>query len=340
MARNQGALVNWSQYLPVRAMVGLAYLAGVRQSLKAASRLGRLGFVLDRRHRQRALDHLRLAFPSWDEDRIARTARHSFQRFLQLGVEMLFMPRKITKENYEEHLVRLDPLSALDMFYKREPMVLVTGHFGNWEAIGYFFSVEGHAIAATARPIDNPLINNWLLGIRRSRGMNVIEKWDNADVKIIKALRNREAVGFVADQNGGERGVFVPFFGRLASTPKTVGLLAMNMNVPIVCGYARRIEEHGLKYEIATTEIIRPQDWANRSDPLFYITARYVTLIEKMDREHPEDYMWAHRRWRSRPRFERQGKPMPDSLKRKLRELPWVDEALLADLEKPLGFQS
>ena len=281
MARNQGALVNWLQYLPVRALVGLAYLAGVRQSLKAASGLGRLGFVLDRRHRQRALDHLRLAFPSWDEDRIVRTAQHSFQRFLQLGVEMLFMPRNITKDNYEEHLIRLDGLSALDMFYKREPMVLVTAHFGNWEA-----------------------------------------------------------VGFVADQNGGERGVFVPFFGRLASTPKTVGLLAMNMNVPVVCGYARRIEEHGLKYEIATTEIIRPQDWADRSDPLFYIPARYVSVIEKMVREHPEDYMWSHRRWRSRPRFERQGKPMPDSLKRKLRELRWVDEAQLAELEKPLGFQS
>ena len=252
---------------------------------------------------------------------------------------MLFLPRNIVKDNYEEHLVRVDPLSALDMFYAREPMVLVTAHFGNWEAIGYFFSLEGHAFAATARPIDNPLINKWLLGIRRSRGMNVIEKWDNADVKIVKALQNREAVGFVADQNGGERGVFVPFFRRLASTPKTVGLLAMNMKVPVVCGYARRIEEHGLKYEIATTEIIRPQEWADRSDPLFYITARYVSVIEKMVREHPEDYMWAHRRWRSRPRFERQGKPMPQSLKRKLRELPWVDEALLADLEKPLGFE-
>jgi KDO2-lipid IV(A) lauroyltransferase len=320
-------------------MVGLAYLAGVRRSLKAASRLGRIGFIVDRRHRRRALDHLRLAFATWGEDRITRTARRSCERFVQLGVEMLFMPRNITEDNYEKHLVRVDPLGALDMFHAREPMVLVTGHFGNWEAIGYFFSLEGHAIAATARPIDNPLINDWLLGIRRSRGMNVIEKWDNADVKIVKALQNREAVGFIADQNGGERGVFVPFFGRLASTPKTVGLLAMNMNVPVVCGYARRIEQHGLKYEIAPTAIIRPEDWADRSDPLFYITARYVSEIEKMVRKHPDDYMWAHRRWRSRPRFERQGKPMPDSFRRKLRELPWVDEALLAQLEKPLGFE-
>ncbi len=338
MARNQGPFVNWSQYLAVRAVVGLAYLVGVRQSLKAASRLGRLVFLLDRRHRRRALDHLRLAFPDWDEDRIVRTARRSCQRFMQLVVEVVFMPRVINKDNYEEHLVRVDPLSAMDMFHAREPMLLVTGHFGNWEAGGFFFTLEGHAVAATARPIDNPLINNWLLGIRRSHGLNIIEKWDNADVKILKALESREAVTFIADQNGGERGVFVPFFGRLASTSKIVALLAMNMKVPIICGYGRRIEENGLKYEIAPTDIIRPEDWADCPDPLFYITARYVAVIEKMIREHPDDYMWMHRRWRSRPRFELQGKPMPDALKRKLRELPWVDDALLADLEKPLGF--
>ncbi len=338
MARNPSPAAKWSQYLALRAVVGLAHLAGVRESLKFASRVGRAFFRLGRRHRQRAINHVRLAFPEWDDDRVVEVARRSCERFAQLAVEMIFMPRLINADNYEEHLVRNDPLSALSMFHDREPMVLVTGHFGNWEAIGYFFSLEGHAIAATARPIDNPLINDWLLGVRRSRGLNVIEKWDNADVRIVEAIKNREAVGFIADQNGGKRGVFVPFFGRLASTPKAVGLLAMNMKLPVLCGYARRIEPLGLKYEIAPTDILRPEDWADKSDPLHYITAHYVQAIEQMVRKHPEDYLWMHRRWRSRPRFELDGKPMPESLKRKLRELPWVDEALMEELQKPLGF--
>ncbi len=329
----------WSQYLTLRALVGAAQLIGVRGSLKVASAIGRAAFRLDRRHRQRAVRHVRLAFPQWDDGHVMEIARRSCERFAQLAVEMIFMPRRIRKDNYEEHLVRKDPLSALPMFKARVPMVLVTGHFGNWEAIGYFFSLEGHAIAATARPLDNPLINDWVLGVRRSRGLNVIEKWDNADVKIIEAIRNREAVGFIADQNGGKRGVFVPFFGRLASTPKTVGLLAMNMKLPVLCGYARRIEPDRLKYEIAPTDIIRPEDWADKTDPLHYITARYVWAIEQMVREHPDDYLWMHRRWKSRPRFELEGKPMPESLTRKLRELPWVDEPLIEQLRKPLGFE-
>jgi KDO2-lipid IV(A) lauroyltransferase len=318
----------------------LACCLGVRLSLMIAAGVGRLFFRLDRKHRVRSIGHVRLAFPEWDDARVVRVARRSCQRFLQLAVEMVFMPRTIGRANYERHLVRNDPLAALDMFRARQPMVLVTGHFGNWESIGYFFSLEGHAIAATARPLDNPLINAWLLGIRRRHGMNVIEKWDRADVRIVQALDNREAVGFIADQNGGERGVFVPFFGRLASTPKTVGLLAMSRTLPVVCGYGRRIAPWGLRYEIAPVDVIRPEDWADHPDPLFYITARYVRAIEGMVRAHPEDYLWMHRRWKTRPRFEREGTAMPAALEANLRSLPWMDEGTMERLRQPLRFDA
>ena len=340
MPRKQNPAATWSQYLALRAAVGLSYLLGVRVSILIATGVGRILFFFDRKHRRRALNNVRLAFPEWDDDRVTQVALKSCRRLAQLAVEMIFMPRRIRAENYEAHLVRRDPHRALDLFHARQPMVLLTGHFGTWEAIPYFFSLEGHAIAATVRPLDNPLINDWLLGVRRTHGVNVIEKWDDADARIIAAIENREAVGFVADQNGGERGVFVPFFGRLASTPKTVGLLAMGRNLPIVCGFARRLKRYDLEYEISATAIIRPEEWRDRSDPLYYITARYVSVIERFVREHPQEYLWMHRRWKNRPRFEREGTPMPSSLKAKLRELPWVDEPLIEQLQKPLGFDS
>jgi len=338
--RKPSPAAKWSQYLALRAAVGLSYLLGVRLSLLIATGVGRILFFFDRKHRRRALTNVRFAFPEWDEDRVTRVALKSCRRLAQLAVEMILMPRRIRAENYESHLTRHDPNRAMDLFHARQPMVLLTGHFGTWEAIPYLFSLEGHAIAVTVRPLDNPLINNWLLGVRRTHGVNVIEKWNDADARIIAAIENREAVGFVADQNGGERGLFVPFFGRLASTPKTVGLLAMGRNLPIVCGFARRVKRYDLDYEITAVEIIRPEDWRECSDPLFYITARYVSVIEQFVRKHPEEYLWMHRRWKNRPRFEREGKPMPSSLKEKLRELPWVDEPLIEQLQKPLGFDS
>ena len=154
MPRDPSPAAKWSQYLALRALVGLAYVLGVRVSLLIAATIGRLFFRIDRKHRRRSINHVRLAFPQWDDRRIENVARRSCQRFLQLAVEMIFMPRRIRKSNYERHLVRHDPISALDLFYAREPMVMAVGHFGNWEAAGYFFSLEGHAIAATARPLD------------------------------------------------------------------------------------------------------------------------------------------------------------------------------------------
>ncbi len=289
-------LARWSQYLTLRVGAGVVSLLGVRLSLWLAAGVGSLLFRLDRKHRRRALNHVQLAYPAWSEAKRVAVAKRSFEFFTQLAIEVLFLPKRIHQGNFEQHLVRKNLEPGLAMLFARESMVMVSGHFGNWEALGYLLSVEGHAIQAVARPLDNPLINEWLLGQRRHRGMGVIEKWDSANVKIVEALENNQAVGFIADQNGGERGLFVPYFGRLASTKKSVALLAVNLNVPILCGGARRIESGGLRYEIELAEVIRPQDWADKQDPIYYVTARYVRAIENMVRGRPEQYLWMHRR--------------------------------------------
>lgn len=336
MPRKKNMAVMWVQYLALRVVCAWAVLLGVGICLRLAAGVGRLIFRFDGRRRRRALDNLAIAFPQWTHKRRREVARRSVQAFAQLGVELLFLPRNVTRDNYEAHLIRHDPLGALPMFQARQPLIMAGGHFANWEAIGYFFSLEGHAIAGVARPIDNPLVNRWLLGIRESRGLRIIEKWDSAGKQVVEALGDRYAVGFIIDQNVAKGGLFVPFLGRLASTRKSAALLAVTMNVPVQCGYALRVEPYALKYKIAPTDIIRPQDWANKEDPIYYITARFMHAIENMVRDHPEQYLWMHRRWKTRPPFELKGQPMPESLKRKLRELDWMDEQAIERLGKPL----
>jgi len=141
-------------------------------------------------------------------------------------------------------------------------------------------------------------------------------------------------LGFIADQNAGDKGMFVPFFGRLASSYKSIGLLAIRQEVPVVCGYAHRIGP-GFYYELGVADVIQPGDWQDRHDPLYYVTARYARAIETMVRKKPEQYLWMHRRWKSRPRHERQGKQMPAALRRTLEDLPWMDQAQMDRLRHP-----
>jgi KDO2-lipid IV(A) lauroyltransferase len=97
--------------------------------------------------------------------------------------------------------------------------------------------------------------------------------------------------------------VFVDFFGRKASTYKSIGLLAMEYQVPVVIGYARRIGRN-FRFHVGAQDIIYPADWKDQDDPLRYITQRYSKGIEDFVRADPAQYLWIHRRWKSRPKGE------------------------------------
>ncbi|MHC4536804.1 MAG: LpxL/LpxP family acyltransferase [Planctomycetota bacterium] len=99
--------------------------------------------------------------------------------------------------------------------------------------------------------------------------------------------------------------MFVDFFGRRASTYKSIGLIAITNNIPIAVGYSRRIGNR-FYFELGVTRIIFPHEWADKDDPLFWVTAEYTTAIEQFVREDPTQYWWLHRRWKHRPREEMQ----------------------------------
>jgi KDO2-lipid IV(A) lauroyltransferase len=217
----------------------------------------------------------------------------------------------------------------MDILLSDRPAIFVTGHCGNFEMLGFTLAVVGFPLTAVARPLDFPRVNDWLLDVRGRRGMTILDK-AGASERIPEILENAGRIAFIADQDAGRRGVFVPFFNHLASSYKTIALMAMRYEVPIVCGMARRRVPNRFQYEIVVQDIVKPSDWEAQPDPTFYITARYTKAIEDMVRESPEQYFWVHRRWKSRPRHEREGAAFPDSLRRKISHMPWLSESGLS----------
>lgn len=334
MARDKGPVPLWGEYLAARLAAAAITSIDADATQRVAAALGRRMYDVDRRHRERTLAHLRMGFPDWDQPRLERVGRASFEHLTQLAGEVCHTPRAVTLDAWPRRaqLATLGP--ALRLLNAGRPVILVTGHVGNWEVLGYLLATLGYDIDALARPLDNRLINDWLLGIRERRGMRIITKWDAAD-RMVAVLERGGALAFIADQNAGERGLFVPFMGRLASSYKSIALLAMKMEVDIVCGYAHRVGP-GYRFEMGCTDVFGPDDWESADDPLYYITARYVRAIETMVRMRPDQYLWMHRRWKSRPRFEREGKEPPASMMRKLESLPWMDEAMIAEVLQPV----
>ena len=126
---------------------------------------------------------------------------------------------------------------------------------------------------------------------------------NGATEAVSRVLNQHGVLGFVADQNAGRKGIFVDFFGRKASTYKSIGLLAMEYEIPVVIGYARRLDNK-FCFRVAAQDIIYPEDWRDQPDPLRYITQRYIKAIEDMVRDDPTQYLWMHRRWKTRPKGE------------------------------------
>lgn len=303
MAKPRSDLIDRLQYLGLRVTSMLMHCWPVTMNLALARLLGDVMFAVDRKHRDRAMANLRRSFPDKSEAELRTLARRSMQQLFRLFVETLFTTRLIRIDTVARH-VRLGGIEpVLRMLLERERgVIMLTGHYGAWEVLGYALATLGFETTSVARPLDNPYVNEYLLGVRERMGQKIVDK-KGATAAILPLLEQRGAVGFTADQNAGSKGVFVDFFGRKASTYKSIGLLAMQYDVPVVIGYARRRGD-GFEFDLGVQDIIHPDDWKTQDDPLLYITQRYTRAIEDFTRADPGQYLWVHRRWKTRPKGE------------------------------------
>lgn len=366
MSKKKAKIPGWLHaplYVAIRGMLGLALLGDVEPTVRAARRIARLyaGLPSNRKRLQRAVDHIGVAFPDWDEELRREYALRSYEHLFTLAAETAMMPRLLSDDGWPGH-VRLGNMAAAVQGLLGAPgnvgkaagakgAVMITGHTGNWELLGYTMALLGFPVHALFRPLDLKPLNRWIERTRQRRGLVLVDKF-GASTVLPGLMEQGYPLGLVADQNGGDRGLFVPFFDRLSSGYKSIGLLALKYETPIICGQARRVPARGewtilppdapptadiapgesstFTYELEVVDIIRPEDWVDQPDPLFYVTARYRRAIETMVRRAPDQYLWMHRYWKSRPRFERLGRPMPAALRDKLAQLPWMTDEKLA----------
>ena len=153
------------------------------------------------------------------------------------------------------------------------------------------------------RPLDNPLINEFLVTSREAGGVSLLYK-KRATESADELIASGGALCFISDQDAGRKGVFADFFGRKASWYKSIALLAMRHRTPLVVGYAVR-ERSGFHYGITVERIIQPEEWDDQDNPLLWVTQTFAHALEAGIRRHPEQYLWMHRRWKSRPKAER-----------------------------------
>lgn len=300
--KKHGVVHDWLAYIGLRFLVAFLYLFNVETNLRFARFLGRLMWKHYPRGRQRALDNLRASYPDKDENWYNTAGQKSCESIAMLAVDVFFTPRLVRKDNWRQYSRFKNAERAKWLSKENKGLIFVSAHYGNFEILGYMMGLFGFNVYSIARPLDNPFISKYLYGVREKAGQKIIDKKGAAEL-FDKVASTGATLCFVADQDAGQKGIFVDFFGRKASTYKSIGLLAITNNIPIAIGYGRRIDNRFF-FEMGVKRIIFPNEWADKDDPLRWVTAEYTKAIEQLVREDPTQYWWIHRRWKHRPKDE------------------------------------
>ncbi len=289
-------------YLAVRSLVAFAQMLSIEQAYTLARGLAWILYQVDARHRQVGLENLANAFGDRFSDRERdEIVRGVYRHFCSMLMEILHTSRKIHLTNWRDRvvLVGLEPMMDVLLTGNR-PLIILTGHYGNWELAGYVFGLFGFPTVSVARTLDNPYLERYLRSFREKTGQMLIPKTGGYD-QMVEVLDNNRPLTFLADQDAGQRGLFVDFFGRPASTHKAIALLAIEHQALVAVGVARRIGP-GFRYEIRCEDVIEPASLPGTADDVRLLTQRYTSALERLIRQDPTQYLWLHRRCTHKPK--------------------------------------
>lgn len=271
-------------------------------ALRAGLAVGWLAQLILPHLRRHAEINLRLAFPELDQRARTEIGRGVFRNLGRLLGEISQFPR-YNCNNISSIVAYSGLENYLEAKAQGRGVILLTGHIGAWELSVYAHSIYGHPMSFLARRVDNPLVERLADSYRGRSGNRSIDKKKSAR-EIIKTLKAGGVVGILADLNSTrEEGVFCDFFGIQACTTAGIATLALRTGAVVLPGYLvwdERERIHRLHFEKPIAAI----DTGNHQEDVIANTAQYAKTLESIIRRYPDQWLWIHRRWRTRPEGE------------------------------------
>jgi KDO2-lipid IV(A) lauroyltransferase len=261
--------------------------------------VGAIAWWILPRLRRTGLRNLELAFPSMAPEERFKLLRQLYRHLGWQLAEFCQMPG-YTRENTRE-LIRYEGLEHYIAARDRgKGVLIVTGHVGAWELSSFWHSLMGYPMAMVIRRLDNPRVDQLVNRIRCLHGNRVLHKDDFAR-GLLSAMRQGETVGILMDTNmTPPQGVFVPFFGIEACTASGLARVALRTGAAVLPGFLvwEATEE---KYVLHFGEEIPLVQTGDDERDTVENTARFTSLMESFIRRHPDQWLWVHRRWKTRP---------------------------------------
>ena len=245
--------------------------------------LGKISFIILKSKRNLIYENLKLSFPNWEEEKIKRCTLENFKHYGLTFFELFKIKNLIER-------VEIEGLENLD----QKPCIFITAHLGNWELLAQVLAKNNVPLYAIAKETYISNFNRFLINLRKKGKIETILRGSKESAKLmLKCIKEKKVLGFLIDQDTKVESVFVPFFGRLASTPSGPAELAIKKSLPICFGYI--VRKKNLKYSIKIKKL------EFQSNDVGKITSKMTKEIEIAIRKNPTQWVWVHKRWKTRP---------------------------------------
>jgi KDO2-lipid IV(A) lauroyltransferase len=288
-----------SRSYPAGLFLSVINLIPLKWRISLFEGLSGLIYALDDRHRRIALRGLTLAFPEKDLKERNAIARSAFRNLARVAAEFFSLPR-LNEKNFTRYIT-FEGLENFQKAYEKEKGILIlTAHFGNWEWMAALFPLQSHhPVHVVVRPLDSRFLDSMVEQLRMRTGNQAIPK-QKAMGQILRLLKAGEIVGILLDQNmAWQEGVFVDFFGEKACTNTGMALLALKTGTPVLPAF--NIRQKDGRYRVVIEPEIPLVRTGDKERDVMENTQRFTQIIERYVRNYPDQWLWLHQRWKTRP---------------------------------------
>jgi KDO2-lipid IV(A) lauroyltransferase len=302
-------LTDWLVYLVVRLFVCLIQALSLETCHAVSRVLAWLAADVVRLRHGVVDENIRLAFPHWNAAQRRSATRQMWEHLFLMVCEIAHAPRKVHETNWRRyfHIHRKSELVAY--LLDPRPVVLVSGHYGNFEITSYMAGLLGFPTYAIARRLDNLYLDRYVNRFRSANGQFILPKEGSAGL-IDRVLRSGGTIALLGDQSAGAKGCWIEFLGRPASSHKAVALFTLVSGAPLVVAYGKRVGA-ALHTEIGMQGVADPQRPGPELAGVKSLTQWYNTMLESVILSAPVQYWWVHRRWKGQPSQRRKRRSQP-----------------------------